>query len=118
MEFQNKLLRRLPFNMRGFTLIETIIYMAISTFLCTSLIAFSLSLISVQSSAHQELETEMTGSALLRLVETDIRNNIPFDPLVSASSSMIRNFTRMSTSSLTSISFSLDNHEFNLTFKP
>ena len=108
----------LSFKNRGFTLIETIVYMALSTFICTSLIGFSLTLVSAQARTTENLETELTGTTILRLIEISIKNNLPYEQLISTTTSSITHFSLATTTNLTTISFLLDSHHFSLSFKP
>ncbi len=104
--------------MKGFTLIEIIIYMAISTILCASIVSFSMLLLDSQSETTQSVQTEIAGTTLLRLLETDIRNNIQISGILDSTAGSLTDFTQIASHSglLTTVSFSLDRREFTVSF--
>jgi type II secretory pathway pseudopilin PulG len=102
--------------MKGFTLIEVILYMALSSMLCISMVSFSILLIDTQSLASNTVDTETSGLTLMRMLETNTKNKVPIEPLLESASSSLRNFTKTTTQSITTLSFTLNNHDFNLSF--
>ena len=103
---------------KGFTLIEVMMYIGISTMLFTTLVSFSIMLSLVQAKTTEDVRSEINGEALARIIETDIQNNIPINSVLESASSSLSNFIlqTFATSSLTTISFSYEKHDFTLTF--
>jgi hypothetical protein len=80
--------------MRGFTLVETLIYIAIMTLVTTSCISFSFMLFDIQTKHKQSVETELEGLHKLYVLKNEL--------LQIATSSGVH-----------SIDFSIGNHEFH-----
>ncbi len=102
---------------KGFTLIETIVYVSILTLVMSCLTYTYYSYVILAYSLEQSSDTEMKGNSILKELENKIINHIPI-PL-SFTDPDIQNY--FATTSIVNmkkkyiISFSINNHVFLLT---
>lgn len=104
--------------MKGFTLIETLIYMAISTLIMTSLLSIAFTLTTTQSSLAEQTQNELVGLYWLRAFDTAV--HVHAIPNIMASLNeqpFIKNIS-VATSSPTgtsTLTFSINEQSFSLT---
>jgi type II secretory pathway component PulJ len=91
--------------MKGFTLIEILIYMAISILIMTSLMGFAFLMLDSQKNITRTINAELAGNFWLKTLQ--------FDPEKIISES---DFIHTASSSLHTYSFSIDGHFFKVTY--
>ncbi len=98
--------------MKGFTLIEVLIYIAISTIISVSLISFSITISEAQSKIRGAIRNESDGFYILRNIDSNLRNgqNINSD----FAGIDVKDFSKTVTSNITEVSFKIGKNNFSI----
>lgn len=102
--------------MKGFTLIETLIYMAIATIITMSLMNLAFTLTTTQKNLAETIQDDGVGMYWLRAFDTASHiHEIPAFMNSLADQPFITNVIVATSSTLSSISFTIDDQQFALT---
>ncbi len=100
--------------MKGFTLIETLIYLAISATIATAFISLAFTVANSQARMREQVQAEETGLYVARIVENALRNHASVNPKDVAPDADIHNVTNSTENSVTKISFMIANQLFSV----
>ena len=101
--------------MRGFTLIEAIVYMGISTLIVTSLVSFAFMIVDGQKTLTEKSETELAGLSVVRGVENEIRTHQAIS-FFGFTNETIENTSVSDVAGLKNISFTINKQSFSISF--
>ena len=108
---KNTIVAKNSINTRGFTMVEMVVYIGITSMLMAAAISFSYQFLDSMSAIQTSATSEETGNFVLQKALYDFNHSIPVSPPATPQSFSLTNLI-VSTSS---ISFSILDHDFSLT---
>ena len=100
--------------MRGFTLIEMLVYMAISAMISTSFASLAFTLSEADTRIRQDMHDEATGLLVLRLAENDFRDGVDVDLAAIAPDAPIQDIAKSETGGMGTFSFTINKKRFSI----
>ena len=100
--------------MKGFTLVEMLVYMAVSAMISTSLISLAFTLADANARIRLDVYNEEIGLLVSRNVENAMRNHIEIDPALVVPDANIHDITKSKTGEISNTSFMIDNKIFSI----
>ena len=102
------------FARKGFTLVEMLVYMAVSAMVSASLISLAFTLADAQAKIRQDTLDEETGIFVLRVAENALRNHAEINLAEIAPDAPILNISKSSENGISSASFTINDKSFSI----